>query len=104
VQQGVNMLVHRHRGLVNGYIVALYPIGAMIATPPSMPATKPSAVRTTLAGLAVGAGGERHGGGAGCRLSGARLVLAQRQCRARPQKSGRFPELSGHVLPRASAA
>jgi len=33
LQQGVNMLVQRRRGLANGYIVALYPMGAMIATP-----------------------------------------------------------------------
>src|SRR5579883_3381936 len=30
-QQGVNMMVRRHKGRVNGYIVGLYPLGAMIA-------------------------------------------------------------------------
>lgn len=33
VQQGVNLMVRRHKGLVNGYIVGLYPAGAMIAAP-----------------------------------------------------------------------
>src|SRR2546427_10420317 len=33
VQQAVNLTVTRHRGLVNGYIVGLYPAGAMIAAP-----------------------------------------------------------------------
>src|SRR5260221_9394645 len=33
LQQGVNMLVQRPRGLANRYILALYPMGAMIATP-----------------------------------------------------------------------
>ncbi|MGE0416533.1 MAG: MFS transporter [Acetobacteraceae bacterium] len=32
-QQSVNMLVTRRRGLLNGFIVALYPAGAMIAAP-----------------------------------------------------------------------
>ena len=33
LQQGVNMLVRRRQGLVNGYLVSLYPLGAVIATP-----------------------------------------------------------------------
>jgi OFA family oxalate/formate antiporter-like MFS transporter len=32
-QQSVNLLITKHRGLVNGYIVALYPAGAMVAAP-----------------------------------------------------------------------
>ena len=32
-QQSVNLLVTSRRGLVNGYIVALYPAGAMVAAP-----------------------------------------------------------------------
>ena len=33
VQQTVNLAVTRHHGLVNGYLVSLYPAGAMIAAP-----------------------------------------------------------------------
>ena len=52
LQQGVNMLVKRHQGLVNGYIVSLYPMGAMIATPLFHACNEAFGWRTTLAGLA----------------------------------------------------
>jgi OFA family oxalate/formate antiporter-like MFS transporter len=52
-QQGVNMLVQRHRGLVNGYIVSLYPMGAMIATPAFHACNEAYSWRTTLGGLAA---------------------------------------------------
>src|SRR6478752_3451768 len=52
-QQGVNMLVQRRRGLVNGYIVSLYPMGAMIATPAFHACNEAFGWRTTLAGLAT---------------------------------------------------
>ena len=52
-QQGVNMLVRRHRGLVNGYIVSLYPMGAMIATPAFHACNEAFGWRTTLAGLSA---------------------------------------------------
>ena len=53
LQQGVNMLVRRHQGLVNGYIVSLYPLGAMIATPAFHASNEAFGWRTTLAGLAA---------------------------------------------------
>ena len=53
LQQGVNMLVRRHRGLVNGYIVALYPMGAMIATPAFHACNEAFGWRTTLGALAT---------------------------------------------------
>jgi len=53
LQQGVNMLVQRRRGLVNGYIVSLYPMGAMIATPAFHACNEAFGWRTTLAGLAA---------------------------------------------------
>ena len=53
LQQGVNMLVQRRRGLVNGYIVSLYPMGAMIATPAFHACNETFGWRTTLAGLAA---------------------------------------------------
>ncbi len=53
LQQGVNMLVRRRRGLVNGYIVSLYPLGAMIATPAFHACNEAFGWRTTLWGLAA---------------------------------------------------
>lgn len=53
LQQGVNMLVRRRRGLVNGYIVSLYPMGAMLATPAFHACNEAFGWRTTLGGLAV---------------------------------------------------
>jgi len=51
-QQGVNMLVRTRRGLVNGYLVSLYPLGAMIATPLFHASNEAFGWRLTLAGLA----------------------------------------------------
>ncbi len=53
LQQGVNMLVRSRQGLVNGYIVSLYPLGAMIATPAFHWCNETFGWRTTLGGLAV---------------------------------------------------
>ena len=53
LQQGVNMLVRQRRGLVNGYIVSLYPLGAMIATPAFHACNEAFGWRTTLGGLAA---------------------------------------------------
>jgi MFS transporter, OFA family, oxalate/formate antiporter len=52
LQQSVNMLVRRRQGLVNGYIVSLYPMGAMLATPAFHACNEAFGWRTTLAGLA----------------------------------------------------
>lgn len=53
VQQGVNLTVTRRHGLVNGYVVALYPAGAMIAAPLFGWAVRELGVRVTLGGLAT---------------------------------------------------
>jgi MFS family permease len=53
VQQSVNLAVTRRHGLVNGYIVALYPLGAMIAAPLFGWGILTFGVRWTLGGLAV---------------------------------------------------
>ena len=53
VQQGINLMVTRHRGLLNGYMVGLYPAGAMIAAPLFAWALELWGVRATLVGLAV---------------------------------------------------
>ena len=53
VQQVVNLAVTRRHGLVNGYLVALYPAGAMVAAPLFGWAIHAAGVRATLAGLAA---------------------------------------------------
>jgi len=52
-QQAVNLAVRRRRGLVNGYLVALYPAGAMIAAPIFGWGVRAFGVRATLGGLAA---------------------------------------------------
>jgi hypothetical protein len=52
-QQSVNLAVTTRRGLVNGYIVALYPAGAMVAAPLFGWSTDAFGVRATLGGLAA---------------------------------------------------
>lgn len=53
VQQTVNLAVTSRHGLVNGYIVALYPAGAMIAAPLFGWSVRELGVRATLGGLAT---------------------------------------------------
>ena len=53
VQQAVNLAIMRRHGLVNGYIVALYPAGAMVAAPVFGWAIREFGVRVTLGGLAT---------------------------------------------------
>ncbi len=53
LQQGVNLIVRSRLGLLNGYIVSLYPAGAMIAAPLFGWALSRWDVHTTLAGLAA---------------------------------------------------
>jgi OFA family oxalate/formate antiporter-like MFS transporter len=53
VQQAVNLTVTGRRGLVNGYIVSLYPAGAMIAAPVFGWAVREFGARATLGGLAA---------------------------------------------------
>ena len=52
-QQAVNLAVTRRHGLVNGYLVGLYPAGAMIAAPLFGAGVRTLGVRATLAGLAA---------------------------------------------------
>ncbi|PYN94367.1 MAG: hypothetical protein DMD91_28105 [Candidatus Rokuibacteriota bacterium] len=53
VQQSVNLTVTRRHGLVNGYVVALYPAGAMIAAPLFGWSSREFGVRATLGGFAA---------------------------------------------------
>jgi MFS transporter, OFA family, oxalate/formate antiporter len=104
LQQGVNMLVRRRQGLVNGYIVSLYPMGAMIATPAFHACNEAYGWRTTLAGLAAvlvvcgiaAALLAWHGG--------ARLILPQSKATAQPAVLGAtFFKLSTTFFLAASA-
>ncbi len=52
-QQTVNLAVTRHYGLVNGYVVSLYPLGAMLAAPLFGWSLREFGVRATLGGLAT---------------------------------------------------
>ncbi len=52
-QQGVNQTVTTARGLANGYVVSLYPLGAMIGAPLFGWSIQAFGVRATLAGLGV---------------------------------------------------
>ena len=52
-QQTVNLAVRTRHGLVNGYVVSLYPLGAMIAAPLFGWSIRQFGVRATLAELAA---------------------------------------------------
>ena len=53
VLQGVNLMLRSHRGLVNGFIVSLFPAGAMIGAPIFGLALGQWGLRATLGGLAA---------------------------------------------------
>jgi MFS family permease len=52
-QQSVNQTVVKRRGLANGYVVSLYPLGAMLGAPLFGWSIQAFGVRPTLAGLGV---------------------------------------------------
>lgn len=108
LQQGVNMLVQRHRGLINGYIVSLYPLGAMIATPAFHASNEAFGWRTTLGGLAAVLAACGVAAALLAMLSGARLVVpavtGSSGGAARPASLGpTFLKLSGTFFLAASA-
>jgi len=53
VQQGVNQSVVARSGLANGYVVSLYPLGAMLGAPLFGWAIEAHGIRATLAGLGI---------------------------------------------------
>ncbi len=53
LQQAVNLLVHTRIGLLNGYVLGLYPMGAMIAAPVFGYSNARYGYHTTLLGLAA---------------------------------------------------
>src|SRR5712671_1423909 len=104
LQQGVNMLVQRRRGLVNGYIVSLYPMGAMIATPAFHACNEAFGWRTTLAGLATVLVACGTAAALLARHGGARLVAPAASAATRPGTLGpTFFKLSTTFFLAASA-
>lgn len=104
LQQSVNMLVRRNRGLVNGYLVSLYPLGAMIATPSFHACNESFGWRTTLAGLAIVLVACGIAAALLARYGGARLVVASGSAAVRPTKLGpTFFKLSATFFLAASA-
>ncbi len=104
LQQGVNMLVTRRRGLVNGYIVSLYPMGAMIATPLFHAVNEAFGWRTTLGGLAVVLLASGTAASLLAWASGARLAMPAGKAVERPAALGAtFLKLSGTFFLAASA-
>jgi OFA family oxalate/formate antiporter-like MFS transporter len=87
LQQGVNMLVRRRQGLVNGYIVSLYPMGAMIATPAFHACNEAFGWRTTLGGLAAVLVACGIAAALLARHGGARLVPAATSATTAPEKA-----------------
>ena len=88
LQQGVNMLVRRRQGLVNGYIVSLYPMGAMIATPAFHACNEAFGWRTTLGGLATVLVACGIAAALLARHGGARLVAPATSERASSKETG----------------
>ena len=88
LQQGVNMMVRRRQGLVNGYIVSLYPMGAMIATPLFHACNEAFGWRTTLAALASVLVACGIAAALLARYSGARLVAPATDERAASATAG----------------
>ena len=104
LQQGVNMLVRRRRGLVNGYIVSLYPLGAMIATPAFHWSNEAFGWRTTLAGLAIVLLAAGTAAALLARHGGARLTITPGSAPTRPAALGlTFLKLSATFFLAAAA-
>jgi MFS transporter, OFA family, oxalate/formate antiporter len=104
LQQGVNMLVQQRRGLVNGYIVSLYPMGAMIATPAFHACNEAFGWRTTLAGLAAVVAACGAAAALLARHGRARLAAPKGSAAARPTRLGlTFYKLSATFFLAASA-
>jgi OFA family oxalate/formate antiporter-like MFS transporter len=104
LQQSVNMLVRRRQGLVNGYIVSLYPMGAMIATPAFHACNEAFGWRTTLGGLATVLVACGIAAALLARHGGARLVAPKSSAETRPATLGlTFFKLSATFFLAASA-
>lgn len=76
VQQCVNLIVRSRQGLVNGYLVSLFPAGAMLLVPVCGTTIAAYGIRATLAGLAVALAVTGLAGIVLVQLSGVRLADA----------------------------
>ena len=104
LQQGVNMLVRRRQGLVNGYVVSLYPMGAMIATPAFHACNEAFGWRTTLGGLATVLVACGIAAALLARHGGARLVAPVRaSARGRATRPATDPAILGPTFLKLSA-
>ena len=106
LQQGVNMLVRRRQGLVNGYLVSLYPMGAMIATPAFHACNEAFGWRTTLGGLATVLVASGIAAALLARHSGSRLVApatSERVSSERARSAATGPALLGPTFLKLSA-
>lgn len=103
LQQGVNMLVRRRQGLINGYIVSLYPLGAVIATPAFHWSNLAFGWRVTLMGLAAALVVCGVAAALLVRHGGARLVVPAGVAVGPARLGGNFFKLSGTFFLAASA-
>ena len=103
LQQGVNMLVRRRQGLVNGYIVSLYPLGAVIATPAFHWSNGAFGWRATLLGLAVALVLCGTAAALLVRHAGARLAVSAGGAAAPARLGANFFKLSATFFLAASA-
>ncbi|MEO8143523.1 MAG: MFS transporter [Betaproteobacteria bacterium] len=89
VQQAVNQAVTGNRGLANGYVVALFPLGAMIGAPVFGWAIEAHGLRATLAGLGVAVACAAAVAAALLRIAGIRMhdASAPEENEARPQRN-----------------
>lgn len=76
VQQGVNQSIGKMSGLVNGYVISLFPLGAMIGAPVIGWAIEHHGLRVALAGLASVVLATGLAAAALIRLADARMVDA----------------------------
>jgi len=88
LQQSVNLLATRRIGLVNGYIVSLYPLGAMLATPLFHASNEAFGWRATLSGLALVLLATGALAALLAQASGARLAPAPGSTQPRPAPLG----------------
>jgi MFS family permease len=104
LQQSVNLLATRRKGLINGYIVSLYPLGAMLATPLFHASNEAFGWRTTLWGLAAVLLVTGTASALLAQASGARLAPPPGMAQAHPAPLGRtFAKLAVTFFLAASA-
>ena len=104
LQQSVNLLAQRRLGLVNGYIVSLYPLGAMLATPAFHASNEAFGWRATLWGLAAVLLAAGALAALLAQASGARLAPAPGTAPVRPAALGAtFAKLAATFFLAASA-